>query len=397
MQPPTVSPTSCAPGPGPSSPAGVPDTYEIPDVDPTRLLSDAVRDFPDGVAVRDATTTLDWAALDRLVRDVANALRDVGVGAGTLVAVPASRTVLDVAAPLAVWRCGGVVALAGPVAPQDAHVADMVVAAAEGPLLPGWSGDIARVSLTPTVPRPWHRWRPTAAMSVAVSVVHDSELPDDARTSFPAGTALVTVDEAGRPLVVDHLSLMAAAFSVRLWVPDMVAGEEAMLLRGLTHANVALVLLPALLVAATTVVGQARDPVATAVAEGVTVLVTTGSDVTRQPTATTAPLRVVLHHGPVPSDIGQDLRRATGARVCRCDGVAAANWFTHAQPVYGRVVADLDGLSVTNLRSIVVDPAGTPVAPGVAGRRYVAGPQVIGGGWLDTTPTLGPTPGPTPA
>lgn len=385
MQPPTVSPSTCVPGPGAGSPAGVPNTYDIPDVDPTRLLTDAVRDFPTSVAVRDESLVLDWMALDRVVREVANGLRDIGVGAGTVVAVPATWTVLDLVTPLAVWRCGGVVSLAGPGDGPPTKDADMVVSGVDTPTIPGWDGDVVRVALAPPTTRAWDRWRAARALSVTVSAEHrTSGRAPEQRPAMAASTAVVTTDEAGRQLVVDHGSLMAAAFSVRLWVPDMVAGEETMLLRGLTHANLALVLLPALLVAATTFVVRTDDPVRTAVAEGVTVLVTTGLAVKRQPPAATSPLRVLLHHGPVAPDVAEDLRRATGARVCQCGGVAAANWFTHAQPVYGRHAASPAGLPVTNVRTLRVDDDGAPVPPGVPGRLHIAGPQVIGGGWLDT-------------
>lgn len=400
MHPPSVPVNDRPAGPAGGLPSGVPASYALPDAGPNRLLDDAVRDFPDGIAVRAGEVGMTWAELDAAVNDVAAGLHAAGVGGGTVVAVPGWGDVRDVVAPLAVWRCRGVVAVAGTDDPDERwrSTADVVLvdpredrsgATADGPHTLGLGVDVRRVRQGAW----WRPWRRESVATVVVSSGGDPVDPGDAeRGASDTGeaatvrpTTLLTVVD-GALVEVPTRSLVATAFALRLWVPDVQAGEEVMLLRGLAHRDVALVLLPSLLAAATVVVDDGDDEVvATAVANGVTMLVADGPALAGSASADSGTaLRVVLHHGPLEPDVGLDLRTRTGARVCEIDGVAAANHLTHAQPVYGRTGPDGPDLPVTNTRVCVTDADGHEVAPGEVGRLWVAGPQVLADGWLDT-------------
>lgn len=79
----------------------------------------AVRDQPAAPAVRFGPRTVSYGELDALVDTLAGRLRAAGVRGGTRVAVRLDRSVELVAAPLAVWRAGGVLVPVDPALPAD--------------------------------------------------------------------------------------------------------------------------------------------------------------------------------------------------------------------------------------------------------------------------------------
>ncbi|MFP4149068.1 MAG: class I adenylate-forming enzyme family protein, partial [Nitriliruptoraceae bacterium] len=199
-----------------------------------------------------------------------------------------------------------------------------------------------------------------------------------------------------RTVELHHANLVASAFQARLWVPDVQAGRERVVVCGDLLALGPLVLgwLAGLLAAASVEVVPACDAeqlprtisrrgATLAVLETTAVAGLLDGDGGRRDLSS---LRVVLAVGaPLDPELARDLERRTGgARVREGFGVTEAGPITHAQPVYGRTVPGTMGLPVTDTVAIVVDPddPGRLLPPGTVGRLALAGPQVAAG-YLD--------------
>jgi len=110
-------------------------------------FAEAVRRDPAAPAVRFGSRTVSYGELDALVDALAGRLTAAGVRRGTPVGVRLGRSVELVAAPLAVWRAGGVVVPVDPALPADrtvglltaAGVALLVARRSEGDA-PPWAG-----------------------------------------------------------------------------------------------------------------------------------------------------------------------------------------------------------------------------------------------------------------
>ncbi|MFP4149153.1 MAG: AMP-binding protein, partial [Nitriliruptoraceae bacterium] len=89
-------------------PPGVPPTYRIPEVALTRLLDDAVRDFPSQPALAAAGTSLTYAQLRDRTLDVTALLRNLGVGVGDRGRAATGTTLTTPVLLLALWRLGAV-------------------------------------------------------------------------------------------------------------------------------------------------------------------------------------------------------------------------------------------------------------------------------------------------
>lgn len=204
-----------------------------------------------------------------------------------------------------------------------------------------------------------------------------------------------------RAVVLTHRSLVAATFQTRLWVPDIQAGRERLLVTDPFHLTVPLVfgLLTGVLSAATIVlvpdaeqatlarvVGQQRPTLWVTDTRRLSPLF--GAAARRQARRwrrwrdrrqDVSSLRVVLTSGAaLPPELAADVERRTGgARVRAAYGMAEAP-LLHAQPVYGRVQPGSIGLPVTGTDASVVDPDDltTPIEPGRVGMLLVRGPQI---------------------
>ncbi len=414
-----------------SYPPGVPPTYRFPPVPLSRFLDDAARDFPDRAALVVEGRDTSFVDLRDRVDRLATALRSAGVGAGdrVLVALP-----LGEPAPIAlfaVWRLGAVAVPVDPDTRGDLFAAvarDAEVAAAIGtrwalaslhaedaapPLTIEVRGDEwvprrlrdrlaerlpARPTLAslrrggplwPTVPA-GTRDLDTMLAGVGGRRVAIEVAPDD-----PAVLAYRPRARELRGVVLSHANLVANAFQGRLWVPDVQAGRERILVTDPLHLTVPLTLgvLTGILSGATLVLvhrPDAAELTATIERDRPTLWPTgperlvqlLGSGERRRDLSS---LRVVVTGGaPVDPQVAADVERRTGgARVREGYGLAEASPMTHAQPVYGRVEDGSIGLPVTDTVAVVVDPddLATPVAVGEPGMLLVAGPQVAGGYW----------------
>lgn len=208
------------------------------------------------------------------------------------------------------------------------------------------------------------------------------------------GPALVAVGLApGGVTAVEHShrTLLATAFQARLWVPDVQAARERMLVAEPLHdiVGLAIGLLSAVLSGATTILLDDPSPADLAKAierhqptllvarsRRLAHLLDEGDGAKRDLTS----LRVVLSVGDgLPPTVARDLeRRSGGARFRTIRGCGDAAPITHGQPVYGRVIPTAMGLPVTDTLAIVVDPddLSVPCAVGDAGLLLVRGPQI---------------------
>ncbi|MFJ8579613.1 condensation domain-containing protein [Micromonospora sp. NPDC093277] len=112
-------------------------------------FAEAVRRDPAAPAVRFGSRTVSYGELDAQVDALAGRLVAAGVRRGTPVGVRLGRSVELVAAPLAVWRAGGVVVPVDPALPAD-RATDLLVAAGVALLLARRSEDDALPWAGPT-------------------------------------------------------------------------------------------------------------------------------------------------------------------------------------------------------------------------------------------------------
>ncbi len=411
-------------------PPGVPPTFPIPRVPVTRLLDDAVRDFPHEVALRDGHgVELTHLDLRDRVAEVAAVLLGLGVARGDRVLVATGNTLTTPIVLLASWRLGAVPVPASrsgrSAGKPDRAVADAAVAEVVGALGPrGVLGGLRRGGLETawqlaTDDERWiapaSRWRPhlprrrrdraeEAPRTLAERVHHLDDEPV-ARTPgirvAPEDPAWLLHRERGgasRGIVLTHANLVAASFQARLWIPDIQAGRERVLVGGDLTALGPLVLgwLAGLLAASSVEVAthgdggalartiQRRRPTL-AVLEPTEVAALLSDD--DRGKRDLSSLRVVLTVGaPLGIDVARELERRTGgARVREGFAVSEAGPFTHAQPVYGRTTPGAMGLPVTETTAAIVDPEDLSVImpPGEPGLLLLAGPQAARTYWRD--------------
>lgn len=408
-----------------SYPPGVPPTYRIPEVGLPRLLDDAVRDFPEQPALAGGGVELTYTELRDRTADLTALLRHLGVSDGDRVLVATGTAVVTPVVLLALWRLGAVAVplppgrdrrrravravelaeaadVVGVVACKE-ELAELTAAGLEVP----WALDSSDSSWLAArrrlrLPRPRRRARGDAGvrpLGAAVAEVASAPVTRHGGPISPDRPALLVPRWRGgarRAIVLSHANLVASTFQARLWVPDVQAGRERVIVCGDLLALGPLVLgwLAGLLAAASVEVVDAADAAGLArtiarhastlaVLEPAAVAALLDGDNGR---ADLSSLRVVLSAGaPLDPELARDLERRTGgARVREGFGVAEAGPITHAQPVYGRTVPGTMGLPVTDTVAIVVDPEdpGRLLPPGTVGRLALAGPQVAAG-YLD--------------
>ncbi len=419
-----------------SYPPGVPADYHLPAVPVTRLLDDALRDAPDGTALVAGDRSLDHATLHALVGEVAGWLRADGIRPGDRIAVAGTGQLSRCVLSLAIWRVAAVV-VAVPWTRDRDELVELVdrldVRGLVGPrrLVRGVERDALAVRWTVEddgwVDRsgssrrllarlPWPRRRraerdggPTDGRRdlrrperrVAAEDGDDGQPSEVAVTAVPAvpgsvaigpsasAEALVIPDTTGGAVVWTHTGLVAGAFQARLWIPDIQATQERILVGDRLDDVGSIVLgwLLGLLAASPVVLPGDVDTSELAreiVAQRPTVLIAPSQRLLALITDHGAVagrdlscLRVVLGHGgALPVDVvvtGE--RRMGGSRIRTVAPITALAAMTHAQPVYGRLTPYSLGFPVTATDVVVVDPDDPrrEVAPG---RLVVRGPQL---------------------
>lgn len=396
-------------------PPGVPPTYPIPHVALPRLLADAVRDFPTAPAIAFAGRRWTWGEVGLLVQRAAGLLAEAGVAVGDRVALVLPGVPAMAVAAFATWHLGASVVPVDPLA--DEVELERILDLAGCTVVVGASSDLDRLERLRDRPGPLravvatgvHRWLPRAQRVL---------YPIRARRSgayrrVPVGTAVVDLDRAldtlaarapamrveasaeavvlvgaGRDhaVVLSHANLVAGAFQARLWLPDVRAGREGVLVAlPLTSGQgLGLGLLTPTLVAGTMVMPHVGEELGELVArERPSLLVATTQGfrgLTGSTDADLTSLRICLAtDGLLDADlVGAFEARTSGARLRQAHGSDEAGPLTHATPVYGRRMDGAIGLPVTSTTAIVVDPRrpSRRLGPGLVGELLVHGPQV---------------------
>lgn len=407
-------------------PPGVPVSYPYPDVPLVRLLDDAARDFAETAAVQARGRAVTYASLAAEVDRLASGLAELGVGPGGRVGVALPPCREHVAALFAAWRLGATVSEHDPRASVTA-LGRQLGHAGCGVLLadPGVPA-VAALRSSTAVPARVVATRPDEALgrprrmvrtlvdglrrrgsdavryadlvertrpAVAQHRLHPDR--DIAVLLYPQG-----VHGAAAPVAYTHANLVAGIFQTRLWIPDMLAGQERVLVAepfcdvfGLVTGLGLTVLSAATIVLADR---PGRDGLLRAVAKRAPTVLPARRE--RLAAVAAAPhaargdletLRVCLSGGVLPATVAHRLERLTGGKVRSgwAPGQAAA--LVVANPVYGMAKPDTAGLPLPDTVCTLADPAAPtrPARPGKRGLLVVAGPQVVGAGadsWLHT-------------
>lgn len=392
-------------------PPGVPPTYRYVDVPVTRFLEDAARDFPTVPATSFAGTTIDYARLRTQVVRFAAGLRSCGVGAGDRVVLSCADLPAVPIALFAVLRLGAVAVLVDPatedVAEVVAETGPAAIVGARGIL--DTLGAAEEVPLVAVRARDWlaptrrrlvtlrNLWADRGGVGRPFTGLLETEVevrPAEAAPDAPA----VIVHEQGAPVVHTHASLAAGAFQARLWVPDVQAGKERVLIATSTTRAFGLTagILAGVLSAATLVFPRDRDPEAVlAAAErerpGLALLERGLVEAMASDAGRLASVRAALVDGPVADETRRRFEVLGAVRLRPVHAPAAAG-FSLAAPVYGRTGPEGALLPVTDTVAVVVgeEDASRIVAEGEVGRLALHGPQlspreVDPGGWLLTS------------
>ncbi|MBW3603356.1 MAG: AMP-binding protein [Actinobacteria bacterium] len=384
----------------------MPTTYRYPTVPAARLLDDAAQDFPDVVAIEYRRYRLTYRKLLDHADRFATALADRGVGVGDQIVVVLPNCPQLIVALFAIWRIGGAVTLA--------------------PRIALASGTVKRARIVVTLERWYHATvapvRATLAPDSDVIVTARSDyLPfprnvlsglrrrqrripesdrvlrfaDLIRRSVPAprepsaadrSVALSTDDTP-----VSQQQLVVNSFQLRLWLPDVVAGDERFLLAvPLTDAIGTVWMLTAVLSASTMVLvdeGRAAQRQRSALRARPTIL-PLDHDVTGDLLRASwrrgnlHSVRIALSVAPLDDHVRAQLSELTDkGRIRTAWGVGGL--LTHADPIYGRAEQGSVGLPLPDTETVVLADGGSEPAVGVRGRLWVRGPQLHRSEWVD--------------
>jgi long-chain acyl-CoA synthetase len=412
-------------------PAEVPAAYDFPLVPLTQLLDDAAASFGSRAAISGAGVSLTYAELRSDVDRFAGGLAGLGVGPGDRVALVLPNCPQFVVAFFAVLRLGAVVVPANPLATADelrslltdcepraivcldrtlptveqvrASLGDVdVVVTTLVDYMSGWDRGRLRLPL-PSARR--DRRRLLAPVPRDADVVQFRSL---VRSSAPARQAPVdpatdvavlqaTGGTTGTPkaAMLSHANLVANAYQMRLWLPEVTSGEECTLavlpmfhVYGLTLCLLTTVLLAGRLVL---LPRFDIDPLFAAIrAErptllpGVPPIYQAMVDALRAQRVDLSSLRVCVSGAMrLPPETQERFEQVSGARLVEGYGTTETSPATHCNPVDGTGRPGTVGLPLPGTDVRIVDPADptTVLAVGEVGELVVRGPQVFLGYW----------------
>ena len=234
--------------PGGAYPPGVPGSYPAPSVPATRMLDDAAQDFPDTDAIDVAGHRLSYREVLEHVDRLATVLADAGVAPGDRVAtlLPTGPALLITA--FATWRLAAVCVVLEPglggaatAEVVERHRSRVVVAepaayddlASQRAALPSVERVlVAAAAEFQPFPRNLHpaeRWSPLRARRERAGRFKEAirrTAAEVGQAPLPGEATAVVLDG----VALSHDVLVSAAFALRLWVPDVRAGGETLLL-----------------------------------------------------------------------------------------------------------------------------------------------------------------------
>ncbi|MPZ72218.1 MAG: AMP-binding protein [Nitriliruptorales bacterium] len=413
-----------------SYPPLVPESYPYPDVPLTRLLDDAAKDFPDSVALDFLGRTLTYRRLLDHVDRFATALHTLGVVRGQRVGIALPNCPQHVIAFFAVLRLGAVVVEIDPWVDERglaerinatgcrilvvldpvyatverlkgkvASVGHVVGTAAADYLTPfgaamfNWRHRkdrrlVRKIPATEGVLRftDLVRQHPPTAVQDHVTPAEDLAL-----------LAFVGTTEPGplRAVMLTHRNLLANAFQVRLWVPDVQAGRETILCAvpfwdtfGVTTglglgalSAAAMSLVPSFEPDEVLVLIDKRKPTLFPATAEMIEQLSRGSHLRKHDL--TSIRASVCNTSSLSDDVINGFEEATGGRLRQALAVVEASAVTHANPIYGKAKTDRVGLPLSDTVCALVDleDPSSLATPGVQGRLAIHGPQVMKGYW----------------
>lgn len=393
-----------------SYPPGVPPTYRYADVPVTRFLDDAARDFPAVPATWFDGVTIDYAQLRTQMIRFAAGLRSAGVSAGDRVVVACGELPALPIALFAILRLGAVAVLIDPEADDladavvladavtvigDRRVVEVAAAHTGADLVTVRARDwMAPTRRTLVTARRWLADRGLPGRGFMDLLETGVDVP--AAGAGPDAPAVI-VHERGARLTYTHANLVAGAFQARLWVPDVQAGTERILLGAPSTGSFGLTagILAGVLSAATLIMPRRRragDVLGAAgrARPGLALLEPELATEAAPEAGGLASLRVALVDGPVPGEAVRRFEVLAGARL-RAVHASSAAGFALAAPVYGRTGPPGAVLPVTDTLAVVVgEDASRVVGDGEIGRLALHGPQLspdaVGrDGWMVTS------------
>jgi long-chain acyl-CoA synthetase len=395
-------------------PRGVPQTYAVPPVTLDRLLDDAAQDFPESVALSFGRRRLTYRELLDQSDRLATGLTRLGVEPGDTVGLALGRTPQAVVTLFAAWRMHAAVGLVAPAVDAEAVAAaagrlDCGVVVCEDRHAEGLEDRLGAAAVVRTGPedalafprnlaaRGRRHLRRTGRRGTRLAdLVHRNRpLGDGDATSRgdPRRTAVVS-ELAGRPRHHTHAEMLAAAFHLRLWIPDTVSGGERIVSGLSLHTPLGLtatVTMPVLSAATMALTDRdGRRAIARAIESTDATLLMLPQGRTKQVVdalrRTDGPLRICLESGPVDHTVVPAVEQRIGARLRGAWAPAGSPGFVVAEPVYGLTKPGSVGVPVTDTRVLVVDAeTGAAAGPQEWGRLLVAGPQTGGAAtWHDT-------------
>lgn len=382
-------------------------TYSYPAVPAGRLLDDAAQDFPDVVAIEYRRHRMTYRKLSDHADRFATALSALGVGSGTRVAVALPNCPQLVIALFAAWRVGASVALqarpdpgglAAGATPDVVVTLDRWYIDGVAPVRRSLGADATVVVTGRADYLPFPR-NVVASLRGRFPRIPETEgvlpLADLIRRSHPAAPAAPSaVPEAvvtANGAAVAERSLVVNCFQVRLWLPDVVAGDERVLLAVPMSSLVGVVwMLSAVLSAGTMILvdeSRAAQRQRTAVRSRPTIMpfdATVAHDLLRSSwrRGTLGSVRIAVSTDALGDEVGAQLEQLTDkGRIRRAWGTHGV--VTHADPIYGRVRPNSVGLPLPDTDAVVVDPETGDRRPlGDGGRLWLRGPQ-LDDAWVD--------------
>lgn len=407
-------------------PPHVPSSYAYPVVPVTRLLDDAVIDFPRNEAVHFLGASTSYRQLLDEVDRFAAALAALGVGKGQRVGLALPNCPQHVVAIFAALRLGAVAVEADPAAGEDELAHRLSEAACRvlvclDPVYPrvaasrGQLPTVEHVIVTglqdalPAVRSRLFRLRgrrdgtyhripgdaPVLRMTELIEQTMPAPPPVEVDPVGDSAMVLPTSGTAGpsKGVVLTHANLVANAVQTRLWIPDIRAGGENVLCVMPfchPHGMVTGLILGVLSAATLTLLPDTDASRALETMErrrptllpGVPPVFAELAHAARCDERDVSSLRVALSAGgPLPETTAAAFERLTGARLREAYGLTEAGALTHANPVYGRSQPGSIGLplpdTVCTLRD--VDDPREPAPEGGPGELAVAGPQAMAG------------------
>lgn len=392
-------------------PAGVPTSYPYPDVGLARLLDDAATDFPDAVAIVYRRYRLSYRKLADHTDRLATALLGLGARRGDHIAFVLPDCPPLVIGVFAAWRIGATVSVHRRDAPAlDASAARFVVALDRwypsiAPSLDAAGPDATVVLAARHDYYPFpanvlasarHRSSRRAGRSGAGRAHRFADLVRRTSPSSPSSERPADAVALWRPTgaALTQRQLVVNSFQLRLWMPDVVAGDERVLLSAPLTSTLGVVWLAwAVLSAATMTLCDERRPGArprAALRARPTVLpfdVDLARELLRSVTRRSrlASVRIAVAAQALSPELRGRMEAVTDkGRIRRVWGVDGM--LTHADPVYGRADPQTVGLPLPDTDVVLADPRDRTAAVGVGrrGRLWIRGPQLPSDAWVDT-------------